>query len=234
VNNSQDCRYVFDIDDDVKDSMDINNGSEGSLMYNSNSASGHNLFCVRFVGRGNNSYYCESCLNINDCFGCTGLHSNQQYCIFNKQYAKAEYETMVAKIIEHMKSTGERGEFLEPTISTIGYNDSAAQEFFPKTKDEAIQGGFKRSDYEAPFPQVDKIIAVADLPDNIQDVDDDILKHAVNCEVTGKPFRIIKQELDFYRKHKIPLPRRRLEQRHMDRTSSRNPRKLRDRTCAKC
>ena len=54
------------------------------------------------------------------------------------------------------------------------------------------------------------------------------------CEVSGKPFRIIKQELEFYRKHHLPVPRRHPDQRHLDRMKLRNPRKLYERTCDKC
>lgn len=39
----QDSRYVFNIDSNLKDSMDINNGAEGGLMYEGASVSGHNI-----------------------------------------------------------------------------------------------------------------------------------------------------------------------------------------------
>lgn len=68
----------------------------------------------------------------------------------------------------------------------------------------------------------------------IKQVTDDILQHAIICEVSGKPFKIIRQELEFYRKHHLPIPKRHPDQRHFDRMALRNPRKLRDRTCAKC
>jgi len=74
-------------------------------------------------------------------------------------------------------------------------------------------------------------IKASDLPDNIKDVDDSILEKAILCEVTGKPFRIIKPELEFYRKHNLPIPRRHPDQRHLDRMALRNPRKLFDRVC---
>ncbi|MCX6807598.1 MAG: hypothetical protein NTZ80_02225, partial [Patescibacteria group bacterium] len=67
------------------------------------------------------------------------------------------------------------------------------------------------------------------IPEN-----NDILNYAIECEITKKPFRIIKQELEFYRKHNLPLPKRHPDQRHKDRLSLRNPRKLWDRTCNKC
>jgi hypothetical protein len=61
-------------------------------------------------------YYCEYCFSCISCFVCTGL-KNKQYCIFNKQYEKADYEKLVAQIIEQMQTTGERGEFFNPSLS---------------------------------------------------------------------------------------------------------------------
>ncbi len=93
---------------------------------------------------------------------------------------------------------------------------------------------FNRSDYEAPFSKVTKIIPASKLPDDIRDIPDDILNWAIECEITKKPFKIIKQELDFYKKHNLPIPRRHPDQRHLDRMAFRNPRKLFDRKCDKC
>ena len=73
----------------------------------------------------------------------------------------------------------------------------------------------RRSEYEIPFPNTDA-------------------KDVIICEVSGKPFRLIKPELEFYRKHNIPLPRRHPDVRHAERMKLRNPRKLWDRKCAKC
>jgi len=84
-----------------------------------------------------------------------------------------------------------------------------------------------------PFPKVEKILKANEIPD-IKDVQDDILNQAIECEVTKRPFRIIKQELEFYRKNGLQLPKRHPDQRHIDRMNVRNPRKLRDRKCAKC
>jgi hypothetical protein len=72
------------------------------------------------------------------------------------------------------------------------------------------------------------------LPDNIKDIPDDILNWAIECEITKKPFRIIKPELEFYRKHNLGVPKRHPDQRHLDRIKLRNPRKLFDRKCYKC
>jgi hypothetical protein len=76
---------------------------------------------------------------------------------------------------------------------------------------------FKWSTYEAPFPKLEKIIPASKLPSNITEIPDDILNWAIECEVTKKPFRIIKEELDFYRKHNLPIPRKHPDQRHLER-----------------
>jgi hypothetical protein len=81
---------------------------------------------------------------------------------------------------------------------------------------------------------VDKIIPADKLPNNIKDIPDDILNRAIKCEKTQKPFKIIPQELEFYRKHDLQLPKRHPDQRHLDRMELRNPRKLFSRKCDKC
>jgi hypothetical protein len=56
----------------------------------------------------------------------------------NKQYTKEEYNILVPKIIEHMISTGERGEFFPPKYAPFGYNESLANEYFPLRQTEAL------------------------------------------------------------------------------------------------
>ena len=63
--------------------------------------------------------------------------------------------------------------------------------------------------------------------------DDDILKAIFVCEISGRPYRIIKQELEFYRKHNLPLPRKHPDIRHEERMKLRPGRTLYLRTCDK-
>jgi hypothetical protein len=180
-----------------------------------------------------NLYYCENCVSCKDCFWCVWLR-NKSYYILNKQYSKEEYEVIVPKIIEIMMSDGEWGEFFPASMSPFGYNETVAQDYNKLNKYEALKRWFNWSDYEAPFPKVEKIIAASKLPDDITKIPDDILNWAIECEVSKKPFRIIRQELEFYRKHNLPIPRRHPDVRHMDRIKMRNPRKLFERKCDKC
>ncbi|MCX6807875.1 MAG: hypothetical protein NTZ80_03730, partial [Patescibacteria group bacterium] len=254
--DSRELTYAFEVSKQ-QDSYDIEGCSQGELIYESFG----NDFAYRSIGcitceYLNDSYYCDYCFNSQNLFASIGLR-HKQYCILNKQYSKQEYEELVPKIIEHMQKTplhqdyagqaGEWpasrsfsegwGEFFDPRVSPFGYNETVAQEYFPLTKKQAQEQGFNWSDYEAPFPKVEKIIKADELdrdqkfliPEN-----NDILNYAIECEITHKPFRIIKQELDFYRKHNLPLPKRHPDQRHKDRLSLRNPRKLWNRTCNKC
>jgi hypothetical protein len=220
----------------VKDSMDgYAIGSyntelcyEGCVIYGDTRI----LFSTN-ITHGNNIFYSDSLFSCSDCFGCVGLR-NKQYCILNKQYTKELYEELVSNIIEVMIKTGEWGEFFPPSLSPFGYNETVANEYYPLRSEYSTRRYFNWSDFEPPKPDVEKIIPASKLPDTIKDIPDDILNWAIECEVTKRPFRIIKQELAFYREHNLPIPRRHPDQRHKDRMALRNPRKLYNRTCMKC
>ena len=64
---------------------------------------------------------------------------------------------------------------------------------------------------------------------NIQTCLDGILR----CTVTGKPFKIIKQELAYYIENHIPLPDICPDERYKERSLLRNLRTLYKRQCAK-
>jgi hypothetical protein len=192
----------------------------------------HILFSCDVV-ESNFMCYCWSCYSSNHCFGCVGLR-HKEYCIFNKPYTKADYEALVPTIIKKMKADGQRGEFFPSSMSPFGYQETIAQDYFPLSQEEAIQQGMKWSDFEAPFPQVTQTIPASELPENISEVSDEIINAVVICEVTKRPFRITKQELAFYRTHKLPLPRRHPDQRYLERIQLRTPRKLQERKCDRC
>ncbi len=221
----------------VSDCMDCYNlGVTGTLCYETfNSNRSHNiLFSTSCTEQSTNLLYCDTCVTCTNCTLCVGLR-NKSYCILNKQYTKEEYEELVPHIIEKMMVDGEWGEFFPSTMSPFGYNETVAQEYFPLLKSEAVWNGrWNWSDYEAPFPTVEKVIPASLLPEHITQIPDDVLNWAIECEVSGKPFRIIRQELEFYRKHSLPIPRRHPDQRHLDRMALRNPRKLFERECDKC
>ena len=166
-------------------------------------------------------------------FGCIGLRG-KEYCILNKQYTKEEYETLVPKIIEKMKADGERGEFFPVAMSPFGYNETLANDYFPLSKEEALKKGFVWSDYERPLPQAEKIIEGIQIPRDISQVNEDILHYAISCEISGRPFMLTKSELEFYRKHQLPIPRKHPDVRYTERMALRHPRELHKRGCDQC
>lgn len=81
--------------------------------------------------------YCIDCDSSSFLFGCNGLR-NKQYCIFNTQYTKEQYEALLPTIIEHMIATGERGKFFDPSVSVFAYNETIASLHFPLSESEAL------------------------------------------------------------------------------------------------
>jgi hypothetical protein len=89
-------------------------------------------------------------------------------------------------------------------------------------------------EYPINVPANAQTINAQDFPDKIDDIADDILNKVIACEVTGKPFRIVKPELEFYRKHNLPLPHKHPDQRHEERLQQLPPKKLFLRACDLC
>ncbi len=193
----------------------------------------HALFSHNVHVSCNDVTYCWRVQSCKFCFGCANMH-HKQYCILNKQYTKEEYEQLVPKIIAHMKKSGEWGELFPVAHSPFGYNKTSAQQYYLLTRERAIAKGWKWDDMQEQPSVADRTIRADQVPDNIDDVPDDILQWAIVCEVTGKPFKIIAQELKFYRQQRLPIPRRNWIQRHKDRFLRRNPRKFWERPCMKC
>lgn len=172
------------------------------------------------------SFYTVSSQHI---FGCVGM-KHKKYCIFNKQYTQEEYETLVPKIIEHMKSTGEWGEFFPYWVCPLKYNQSIAQDYFPIDQAAAERLGAKWAvEPEYVIPE-----DAFEIPDSVNAVGESICEKTLYCKANGKPYRIIPQEFAFYIKQGIPVPDVCFNERHMRRLAKRHQRRLYDRNCAKC
>jgi hypothetical protein len=248
--NVEDCKYLIW-------AMDLRDSYDGGPGYglNTNNCyealdtgdSGTKIRFAIFTHSCQNTNYTYVCKNCQDLFGCVGLRS-KRYCILNKQYTKEEYEELVPKIIVHMNEmpyTDKKGrvykygEFFPTELSPFAYNETIAQEYYPKNKAEILDAGFRWR--EPDTKQYKVTIQPADLPDHIKDVSDDILNQVIACEHGGScnhqcigAFKIIPSELAFYRRMNLALPRLCSNCRHYARLAQRTPFKLWDRTCAKC
>ncbi len=135
-----------------------------------------------------------------------------------------------------MQKTWERWEYFPIQISPFGYNETIVNEYFPMSREQASAKWYKWQDNDYPIdvPVGTELLQTKDLPQNIKDVDDDILKKAIVCEISWKPFRIIKMELDFYLKHNLPLPKRHPDERNKQRLNKLPSRNFYFRNCDNC
>jgi len=186
-------------------------------------------FCTYVVGC-KNSYWCDQSFYLNDCFGCVGL-KRKKFTILNKEYSEKEYAEMMKKIKEHMIRTGEWGLPSPATLTSFAYNETVAQDEYPLTKKEALAQGFR---WYEPKEEAKYFGPEYKIPSNMDEIDKSICDKILACEVTGKNYKIIPQEFEFYKKFNIPIPRRCPDQRHKDLLALQNPTKLRDVACLSC
>lgn len=227
---SEQCTRATRIENDVKDSMDIDHAAEGELMYEGLAVAGFNIKFGYVVARCQNVEYSEVLINCSNCFGCVHLH-NQEFCILNKKYPKEEYFIMRERIIEHMKKTGEWGQYFPPSLSPYGYNETIAHEFYPIARDEALAHGFLWRD-QISFVTGKETLSASSLPDTLRDADSNSITGGVlACIQCERNYKCIKQELELYQKIGVPIPRECFDCRHRRRFFSRNPRVLYSRQC---
>jgi hypothetical protein len=245
--NVENGKYLMGISDG-KDVMDFTYWAASSELIYESANIGRQCASVLFSNECwnqlRNAQYCINCHNSSNLFGCVGLR-NKQYCILNKQYTKEQYEALVPRIIKHMndmpyvdaKGRAYRyGEFFPSELSPFAYNETIAQEYFPLTKDEALAKGYKWRDPDTKHYTITK--KPDDLPEHVKDVEDSILKETIGCAHAGEcnhqcttAFKIIPEELQFYRRMNLPLPRLCSNCRHYERLKNRNPMHLWRRPC---
>ncbi|MDO8574209.1 MAG: hypothetical protein Q7R86_01120, partial [bacterium] len=163
--------------------------------------------------------------------GCVSM-KNGKYCILNKQYSPSEYKTLKEEIKSHMLKTGEYGEFFPPKLSPFGYNETQGQVYMPfNSKEEAIKEGWKWEDTLNSGTFGKETVILENIPDSITDIQDSFLKEIIACSNCNKNYKITPNELNFYRKESIPIPRLCPDCRYRDRLNLRPPRKLWHRAC---
>ena len=233
VTHSEDSRYIFS-SKHIKDSM-------GTIGYGTKSEL---LLEVVATGLSSNiigSYGAENCSDIlygfytskcKDCVGCDAL-KNGKYCILNKQYEKDEYERLRGRIIEELKQKDLYGLMISVDLAPFAYNETIAQDNFPMTKEGVLREGFRWED-DIQKTEGKETMSPEEIPDHTRDVKDSIVNEILKCIDCNRNYKIIDQELQFYRKMNLPLPRKCFYCRHKDRIIRRGPYKFWNRACVKC
>ena len=196
--------------------------------------------------------YCYGCHYSTKLFGCIGLR-HQKYCILNKQYSEEEYGVLLPKIKEQMMHMPYKdkngifyhyGEFFPVEISPFHYNQTLAQDFCPLKEQKCIDQNYGW--YQCEERQTTNFLDWKNLPDDINDVDNQILAKPILCKAYDekstealahnctKVFKITAQELDFYKRMQLPIPRYCYNTRHYQKLRKLNPFKTWKRSCNKC
>jgi hypothetical protein len=185
---------------------DVNDSSgvyKGELAYNVNQMTRiYNMKYSNYCTNCRDSEYLDSCFGCENCFGCVGL-KNKSYSILNKQYFEIEYKNFVKKIKDKMIKDDEYGDFFPYKMAHGGYNLSLAGIFFPKTKEEIIKlGGNWEELEETIIPE----ISISPYIDDVSTIEEETANKIFICEETGRLFNLKRDEIQFYKKHSIPLP----------------------------
>jgi hypothetical protein len=218
VTGCEDSKYLMLIKEgQVRDCFDYTDwGNSVSLIYDS-VVVGELASSVKFSNHCstniNNIEYCKLQLGGSDCFGCVSMRK-KKYCILNKQYSKEEYLRLREKIIKHMNDmpyidkTGKiykYGEFFPMEFSPHAYNNSYANFLFPKIKNQVENLKLRWRDHC--FEKYPITIDYSEIPDNIKNTTEEILKEVIKCSTCPRGYRVAKQELDLAKKLNVPLSR---------------------------
>jgi hypothetical protein len=130
------------------------------------------------------------------------------------------------------------GEFFPLEFSPFGYNETTAQEYFPLDEEQTKTLGCNWREIKKRGYKITK--NPEELPDSITEVGDSILNEIIACEHKGEceedcttAFKILPEDLKFYRRMNLPLPRQCPNCRRFQRVKKRNPLKLWHRKCMK-
>jgi hypothetical protein len=242
VNGGKDLKYVQYLQvPGAEDSYDLTIWGDKNVRAYENEASGWGVADSKFLlecwSQILNVEYSMFCRNTSNSFGCVGLR-NKKYCILNKQYSKADYESLRKKIIEHMSEMPYKdkkgriykyGEFFPAEYSPFGYNTSLVTEYFPLTREETLSEGYSWNDPNG--TEFNTTMTADQIPDAIEDVPDNIIKEVIQCSECKRAYRVLESELIFLKSEKIPIPRTCVDCRHNARIAQRSKAFLYHRAC---
>lgn len=249
------CTNAFNVFD-MQDCVNVMSGNGAKDCYDSHGIGAPSAellyYCVSSL---NNDYnckfcsriytcsdleYCESCTGCKNCFGCEGL-KNKEFYILNKEYTGADYYALLDTIKLKMLEAGEYGEFFPQKYSAFAYNNSGADKYYPVSREVAIKLGFRWDEeisrkhvYSAEDVAAGAVYPADKIPRDVGDEGDKITSAILICKRSGRGFRVIKQELEFYKKYGLPLPTLHPDERFNDLRLAMNSPVLYDDVCDKC
>lgn len=185
-----------------------------------------NVYCSSHVWFSSQIYYSMFCSDCMFCFWCIWL-INKQYCIFNTQYTKEDWEKMVERIFEKMSKEphpnallARNGEtalwaFFPWWMNPFYFNDSFAYLFWDFEKETVVKEWFlwREEGVKIDIPAWIEMVSAQEL-DKYEwfneagkwYIDESILSKAIQ-DYEGNYYKITQMEYDFLVKYWLPLPR---------------------------
>ena len=243
---SKNCNNCFEISfcEDIRHSFSVKKGKDcadmighcrtSELLYNgvSTGAGSRRVLCSFWVESSQDVEYSFAVRQSNNCIGCDAVKSGS-YCILNKKYSKEDYQKIKDHIKKELKEKDIYGDFLPSELSPFAYNETITQDNMPLTKNEVSAQGF-RWEEEIQKTEGRETIKPEEIPDHIKDVPDNFINEILSCTECSRNYKLIKRELEFYKKMVIPIPRKCWNCRFVDRIKRRGPYKFWKRNCDKC
>ena len=205
--NGENCKWNFS-SREIKDSYGTTGYGIKSELLLEVTATG---FCSRAIA----CWACELSQDIEysiSCFpgnkniiGCDSMR-NGQYCILNKQYSKEEYEKIREHIVKELTDLGVYGLMLPPELSPFAYNETVGQDNFPMTKEETLAMGFRWQD-DIQMTKGKETLLPEHIPDHIRDAAESIIEDILKCISCERNYKSSAQELQFYKKMNLTIPR---------------------------
>jgi len=227
----------------AKDSLDMNGYGYYSdhFLESLGSGNGSRLLFTASCDTSSDVMYSAWCVSSNNLFGCIGL-KHGAHSVLNVAMSQQEYEALVPKIIDHMISTGEWWEFFHPSMSPFGYNETIGADDQPLDRATVEKYGWRWYDIPKKERTGEYVIPLDTRAYNPEFTDketaekniSDLLVGMIQCEKSGEPFRILKEELRFYITHDLPIPRKHPQVRYNERHSFMNPKQLKIAKCGEC
>jgi len=207
-----------------KDCMDCHKITGSELMLHSVDVL--NSYHSAYIQDSSNCSDCYFSYDLRGCTNCLFCYNlrNKSYCVKNKEVGREEYlkeyqkvfngsyATLLdsiseyEKIKEQIEGKGELSLFMTQHFSTFGYNESAAYDYYPITKEEALKQGYLWQD-DVAITTGQETILTENVPDDINSVSDDFLKEIFSCINCKRNYKIVLEELKYLKRFSLPLPR---------------------------
>jgi hypothetical protein len=196
-------------------------------------------FCLQ-PQRSDDLEYCRNCYDCEHCFGCVGLY-RKRFHIFNRPYEEDDYWQKVDELKGKMLERGEYGRPIPMSLSSSYFPESGLVSYLGAELNQWDITGIKKFDASAEGAygesrMVGKDVVKVDLlPDDIKDLNpDEWLKRPIADPLTGRPFTLLKAEIDFYKKYNIAAPRRHFVSRMQELMSTMNTGWIEKTACHAC